>query len=47
MTQEELAKKSGVSVHMIRKIENGESEGSISTIKAIAMALDLDIDMLI
>jgi transcriptional regulator with XRE-family HTH domain len=36
MTQEELAKKAGVSVSMIRKIENGESEGSISTIKAIA-----------
>lgn len=36
MTQEELAKKAVVSVSMIRKIENGESEGSISTIKAIA-----------
>ena len=35
MTQEELAKKAVVSVFMIRKIENGESEGSISTIKAI------------
>lgn len=45
MTQEELAKKAGVSVSMIRKIENGESEGSISTIKAIAKALNEDVEM--
>ena len=47
MTQEQLAEKAGISVHMVRKIENGESEGSISTIKAIAKALNLDIDMLV
>ena len=45
MTQEELAKKAGVSVSMIRKIENGESEGSISTIQAMAKALNEDVEM--
>lgn len=45
MTQEQLAEKAGISVHMVRKIENGESEGSISTIKAIAKALNEDVEM--
>ena len=48
ITQEQLAEKSGISeLHMVRKIENGESEGSIGTIKAIAKALNLEIDMLV
>ena len=46
MTQEELAKKAVVSVSMIRKIENGESEGSINTIKAIAKGRFLHIFVL-
>lgn len=45
ITQEELAKKVGISVSMIRKIESGENEGSISTIKAIAKALNEDVKM--
>lgn len=47
LTQAELAEKAGVSIHQIRKIEAGESEGSIKTIKAIATALNLDIEDII
>ena len=47
MTQEELAEKSGVSVHMVRKIEAGESKGSVDTIKAIAEALRLNMELLV
>ena len=47
LTQQELADKIGKSVAMIRKIENGESEASVSTMKAIANVLDTDVDSLI
>ena len=47
MTQEELAKKINKSVAMVRKLENGSSDGSISTIKAISDALKVDVEMLI
>ena len=47
MTQEELAEKAGISVHMVRKIENGESKGSVDTIKAIAEALRLNMELLV
>lgn len=47
MTQEELAAKFGVSVHMIRKLEAGESKGSVDTIKAIAEALRLNMELLV
>lgn len=47
LTQAELAKKIGKSVAMIRKIESGQTEASVSTLKAIAVALDTDVDSLI
>jgi len=47
MTQETLAEKINKSVPMIRKLENGSSDGSISTIKAISSALNVDVEMLI
>ena len=47
LTQEALATKINKSVELIRKIESGKSEGSISTIKAIAEALSVDINLLV
>ncbi len=47
ITQEALAKKINKSVAMIRKLENGSSDGSINTIKAISAALKIDVEMLI
>ena len=47
LTQEALAAKIDKSVELIRKIENGKSEGSISTIKAIADVLSVDISLLV
>lgn len=44
MTQAELALKVGLSVEMIKKIEGGKSDGSVKTLKAIATALNLDLD---
>jgi DNA-binding XRE family transcriptional regulator len=47
LTQTELASKAGLSVAMIKKLESGETGGSIKTIKAIASALNLEVDDLI
>ncbi len=47
MTQEELAKKINKSVPMIRKLENGSSDGSVNTIKAISATLNVDVELLI
>ena len=47
ITQETLAEKINKSVAMVRKLENGSSDGSISTIKAISDALKVDVEMLI
>ncbi len=47
ITQETLAKKINKSIAMVRKLENGSSDGSISTIKAISDALKVDVEMLI
>ena len=47
MTQETLAEKINKSVAMIRKLESGLSDGSISTIKAISAALKVDVELLI
>lgn len=46
MTQTQLAEAAGISQAMIVKIENG-ADGSVSTIKNIAAALDVDIDHLV
>ena len=47
LTQAELANIVGISVSMIRKMEAGESEGSLKTLKAIAKALKVDTEELI
>lgn len=47
LTQEALALAIKKSVEQIRKIESGKSDGSISTIKAIAGVLNVDISLLI
>lgn len=47
ITQETLSEKINKSVAMIRKLENGSSDGSINTIKAISAALKVDVEMLI
>ncbi len=47
MTQAILADKSGVSVDTIKRLETSAEGGSVKTIKAIANALSIDVDMLI
>lgn len=42
LTQEELAKKVGISTMSVRRYENGERIASKETIQAIAAALDVD-----
>lgn len=46
-TQAELAEKAALSVDMIKKIEGGKSDGSIKSLKAIAKALNVDIEDII
>lgn len=43
MTQQELAKKSGVTSHSVWMIENGYSKGRPSTMKKLADALQCDV----
>ncbi len=47
MTMTELAKRVGVSQSYISDIENGKKDGSVKVIKAIAVALDADIELII
>ncbi len=47
LTQEALASAINKSVELIRKIESGKSEGSVSTIKAIAGVLGFDMSLLV
>lgn len=47
LTQAELAEKAGLSTIMIKKLEAGETDGSIKSLKAIAGALNLDVDDII
>jgi transcriptional regulator with XRE-family HTH domain len=47
MTQEMLAKKTGVGRSLISKIETGESDGSLQTIKKIAHALGVTVNDLL
>lgn len=44
LTQSELAKKSGLSLAMIKKMEAGETKGSLKSIKAIAQTLIVDVE---
>ena len=47
MTQEALATQAGISEGMVSKIESGFKVGSVATIRAIAKALNVDIDDLV
>lgn len=47
ITMTELANAAGVSQSYISDIENGKKDGSIKVIKAIAEALDADIELII
>ena len=41
LSQEELAKSSGLSLRTIQRLENGETEPSGETLRRISLALDL------
>ena len=43
LTQAKLAKLTNLSVVMIKKLESGETKGSLKSLKAIAKALNLNI----
>lgn len=47
LTQAELAQKAKLSLVMIKKLEAGDTSGSIKSIKAIANALNLDVEDII
>ena len=47
LTQNELAKKAGISRPYLAEIETGTKDGSISAFKQLAEALDVDIALLI
>lgn len=44
LTQAELAAQANLSLAMIKKLESGETSGSIKSLKAIAKVLCLDLD---
>ena len=44
LTQEDLAKRAGISQGMLSEIESRKKTGSVATIKAIAEALNVDLD---
>lgn len=47
MTAAQLAEKVGLSRTYITQIETGKREGTVAVLKAIAMALDVDLDDLV
>ena len=47
MTQIELARASHLSDSYLSKIENGKSDGTLRTLRAIARALGVDLDLLV
>lgn len=47
LTQQQLANTIGKSKTTISEIESGRKEGSVATLKAIARALDVDLDDLV
>lgn len=47
MTQEELAKKTGLAAATLSRIENNLHSPSISTLKALTKALDVDVTEII
>lgn len=47
LTARELAEKAGISAPYLSEIESGKKEGSVTALKSIAAALNLDIDDLV
>lgn len=47
MTINELAERAGISAPYLSQLETGKKEGSISALKSLAAALDLDVDDLV
>ena len=47
MTQQQLADKAGIARAYLAEIETGKKQGGIATLKAIAQALDVDLDMVV
>lgn len=47
LTQSQLAEKTGVTVAHISQIESGKRECSVKLLKALAAALDVDVEMLL
>ncbi len=45
MTQQQLADKAGIARAYLTEIETGKKQGAIATLKAIAQALDVDLNM--
>ena len=46
LTQQELAKRAGISKSYLSQIETGKRQGTVETLKAIALALDVPPDVL-
>ena len=46
MTQQELAKRAGISTPYLSQIENGKRQGTVETLSAIARSLDVPLDVL-
>ena len=47
LTQQELAKRAGISKSYLSQIETGKRQGTVETLKAIALALNVPLDVLI
>jgi len=47
LSVKDLAAKAGISAAYLSQIEGGNREGSVATMKALAAALDLDLDDLV
>lgn len=47
LSQTALSEKSGVGQNMISEIESGKKKGSVATLKALAIALDIEVDDLV
>jgi DNA-binding XRE family transcriptional regulator len=46
LTQEELAKRAGISKPYLSQIETGKRQGTVETLSALARALDVPLDVL-
>jgi DNA-binding XRE family transcriptional regulator len=46
LTQQELAKRTGISKPYLSQIETGKRQGTVETLRAVARALDVPLDVL-